>query len=147
MVTRIAFASAIREATVTLLRECAAAYNVKLQVYPGRPATFYPPTAFIDSMTETFTPFTTFTFQRTPTVEVIVVHGLFDTLEAVTQRDDFLDAFYGWVADRWHAAGGETLIAPTVARDIPNYIPDWMPPERQRSYYATQITLEGFAAT
>ena len=73
-----------RAAAVTLLKAYAAAAGVKLQVYPGRPASLFPPTAFVDRMPETDDSFTVRLNQRTLSVEVLLVHGLFDSLEAVT---------------------------------------------------------------
>ena len=31
--------------------------------------------------------------------------------------------------------------------DVPDYVPDWMPPAEQRTYYASRIVLEGLALT
>ena len=36
-----------------------------------------------------------------------------------------------------------TLLGVTDTDDLPNYVPEWLPPERQLVYYATRITLEG----
>jgi len=33
----------------------------------------------------------------------------------------------------------------TDTEDLPNYVPEWMPPPQQLVYYATRITLEGLA--
>jgi hypothetical protein len=148
MPTRIAFQVALRAAAVEMLRAYGQAVNIKLSVYSARPATITPPHAFIDSISETITFFGAHNLQRTPRVEVIVAHGLFDSKEAADQRDEFVDGFIGWVADNWHAAGGATLIGPVAVSDIPSYFPDWPSAAAQgKTYYATQITLEGFANT
>ena len=34
---------------------------------------------------------------------------------------------------------------PVSTEDIPAFVPDWLPPEQQRTYYGTQINVEGFA--
>lgn len=138
--------AANRAATVTLLGTCATAASIKLQIYPGRPASIYPPTAFIDRMgdnTEDF-PGSSTIFQHTPVVRVIAVWGLFDSKEAVDQRDAFVDAFHDTVRADPHAAGARSLLSPRTLDDLPAWVPDWMPEEQQRSYYATEITLEGF---
>jgi hypothetical protein len=117
-----------------------------MQVYPGRPTTIYPPTGFIDSMGDNTTdyPGSSTLYQHAPIVEVVTVWGLFDSKEAVNQRDAFVDAFHDWVRARPHEAGARSLISPRTLTDIPTWVPDWLPEEQQRAYYATRITLEGF---
>lgn len=139
--------AAYRAAVVTLLTECAANASVDLQVYRGRPASLHPPTAFIDGMgddTESF-PATSTLYQHSPSIEVVCLWGLFDSGEAVDQRDAFVDAFHAWVRVAPHAAGGESLLGPRSLSDIPTFVPDWLPPERQVAYFATRIVMEGFA--
>lgn len=133
---------------MTLLEGFKTDSGLKLQLYRGRPASIAPPTAFIDAINETLTEFTRFTRQRVPTVEVIVLHGLFDQGDTVDQRDAFVDGFLDWIADgRWHAWGANTVMAGVSVTDIPTYVPEWLRPEHQRTYYATQISLEGLAST
>lgn len=137
--------ASFRAAAVTLLETYATAASVKLQVYRARPASIYPPTAFVDAMGEAIV-FTGPTLrQRTPTVEVVVVHGLFDSGDTVDQRDAFVDGFTDYMAGQYHAAGANTLIGAVGFTDDPAYVPDWLPLEKQRTYYATRLTLEGFA--
>jgi hypothetical protein len=150
--TRLAVQSLARAGAVTLLTDYAAAVNLKLQVYPARPRSIYPPTAFVDVMRETLSDFVSTIRQRVPVVEVVVLHGLFDSKEAADQRDEFVDGFLDWVADNFHAFGPNTLVAGVSVDDEPAYTPDWppfagQPPGTQTTYYATRITLEGFAAT
>lgn len=145
MSIRVNFESAIRAAAVELLTDFASDEGLKLQVYRARPRTIYPPTAFVDSMAERIAYSNTVLRQRTPVATVVVVHGLYDSGEAVDQRDAFVDAFLDWVTDRYHAAGASTLIALTEVNDIPTWVPDWLPPENQKTYYATELTLEGYA--
>lgn len=150
MVTRLAFQTAVRAAAVDLLTDYAATEGLKLQVYPGRPSSLWPPSAFVDRITETIEPFTDTLNQRTPKVEVIVVHGLFDSADAVAQKDAFVDGFLEWVTDSIHAAGANTTIALVSVEDEPAWTPDWMPANtqaRDKIYYATRLTLEGFAGT
>lgn len=146
MTLRIPFTTAMREAAVTLLKEYAASVGVTLQVYRARPKTLMPPTGFVDRVSETFEYPSSVTWrQRTPRVEVIVLWGLFDSGDAVDQRDQFVDGFLDWVTDRVHAAGASTVLGIVSVDDIPDYVNDWMTPEAQRTYYATRFVLEGFA--
>lgn len=141
--SRIAMQTAMRAAAVTELTAYAADASVALQVYPGRPRSINPPTAFVDRLTESIN--YTGLNQRVPQAEVLVLHGLFDSKEAVTQRDAFVDGFVDWMLDRFHSAGANTLCAIVGIDDDPEYVPTWQPPDVQRTYYATRITLEGLA--
>ncbi len=143
MITRVNLNVAMRGAAVTLLETYKAAAGVKLQVYRARPSTLYPPTAFVDRMTEQDTIVGPTMRQQLIGIEVVVVHGLFDSGEAVDQRDAFVDGFGNYLVEQFHAAGGQTLISTATFDDDPNYVPDWI--EDQKAYYATRITLEGFA--
>jgi len=147
MVTRIAFQTAMRAAAVQLLTDYAASVSLGLQVYRARPASIYPPSAFVEGLNETLIDFTSSTRQRVPTVLARIVWGDFDSGTAVDQRDAFVDGFLDWVQDRYHAAGANTLIAGVRVSDDPTWVPDWMKPENQRVYYSTLIALEGFATT
>lgn len=147
MPTRIAVQATARAGAVQLLRDYADAANVRLQVYPGRPRSINPPTAFVDVMRERQTEWFGAERQRTPSVEVLVVHGTFDSADSADQRDAFVDGFSDWLADRPHAFGANSLVSITAIDDEPTFVPDWVPPERQVPYYATRITLEGFATT
>lgn len=129
---------------MTLLTEYAADAGLRLQVYPARPRSINPPCAFIDTIREE-REFTAQLIQRTPTLEVIVLHGVFDTKDTVEQGDAFVDGFLAWVDARIHQAGGSTTVGAVSTEDQPTYVPDWLPPEQQRTYYATQVNLEGFA--
>jgi hypothetical protein len=104
------------------------------------------PCAFVDRMTATFTTVGITLTQTTPRAEVLVLHGLFDTKDATEQRDAFVDGFTNYVQTQFHAAGTNTLIESASVEDEPDFTTDWMPPEQQRTYYATRITLEGFAS-
>lgn len=136
--------AAYRAAATQFLTDYAGFAGIKLQMYPGRPRTLYPPTGFVDLITEQFTAFTEHYFQRVPSVQVIVVHGLFDSMDAVNQKDAFVDGFVQWAYENPHAAGPNTLISVSETADIPDYVPEWVPPAEQKTYYATRITLEGF---
>jgi hypothetical protein len=145
---RIAMQTAMRAASVELLTDYASEIvdyepRVRLQIYPGRPRSIHPPTAFIDGIRETIT--YTALHQRVPRADVIVIHGLFDSKDATENKDTFVDGFIDWVLDRYHAAGANTLLAVVATEDIPDYVPEWLPPAEQRTYYATRIELEGLA--
>lgn len=127
-----------------MLTEYAASAGVTLQVYRARPRSINPPCAFIDTISEDRT-FTGLLVQRTPTAQVIVLHGLFDSGDAVDQADAFTDGFLAWCDDHYHAAGPATLIGAVSTEDIPSFVPDWLPADQQRTYYGTQVNLEGLA--
>ena len=141
--TRYAMQTAMRAAAVSLLEGYKTASSTNLQIYPGRPRTIMPPTAFVDGIAERIE--YTGLNQRHPTATVIVIHGLFDSKEAATQRDAFVDGFIDWAMDNFHGAGANTGIWANSVEDLPNYIADWMPAAEQKTYYATRITLEGLA--
>lgn len=140
-ITRIPFQTEMRLAAVQLLTDFRQEFDIKLQVYPARPRTLNPPSAFVDRLRETIV------FdglrQRVVQVDIIVVHGLFDSKDAADQRDAFVDNFIDWTSDSYHAAGGSTVLEPRQIEDDPNFVPDWIL-DRQVSYYATTIILEGF---
>lgn len=144
---RYAIRTAMRAAAVTMLTDYAASTNptLRLQVYPARPRTLYPPTAFVDSIRETINTETTQLFQRIPTAEIIVLHGIFDSKDAADQADAFVDGFLDYTFDRYHAAGANTGCVVTDYEDLPDYVPEWLPPAEQKTYYATRIALEGLA--
>jgi hypothetical protein len=143
MMTRVAFQTAMRAAAVELLTQYRQASGIKLQINRGRPVSINPPTAFVDLIREQIEYIGAVVRQRTPQADVIVVHGRFDINDTVDQKDAFVDDFLDWVTDRYHAAGMNTLIAVVETEDIPNYVPDWI--ATQTAYYATRITLEGYA--
>jgi hypothetical protein len=136
----------MRAAAVTLLTAYGSAASLKLQVYPGRPRSVNAPCAFVDKMGATFETIGITLTQTVPTCEVLVLHGLFDSKDTTEQRDAFVDGFASYVQTQYHAAGANTLIATARVEDEPDFTTDWMPLEQQRTYYATRITLEGFAS-
>lgn len=142
---RYALQTAMRAAAIQLMTNYAASLDepLPLQLYRARPASLNPPTGFVDSMRETIT--YTGLNQRQPTADVIVVWGLFDSGTAVDQRDAFVDGFVDWTLDNIHAAGGNTTMAVVDIEDIPAFVPDWLAPALQRTYYATRFALEGLA--
>ena len=144
--TRVKFQRDLRAACVSLLESYKVEVNQTLQVYPARPRTVAPPTAFIDSIRELIT-YSGHLVQRRPVADIIVVHGVFDSKEAADQKDLFVDGFLDWFIDQYHAAGANTLVAIVETEDIPDYVDNWRPPAEQRTYYATRIGVEGLALT
>jgi hypothetical protein len=116
-----------------------------LQAYPGRPASLYPPTAFVDAIDERIEMVGPVRRRRIPTLDLVVVHGLFDSADAVDAADGFVDGFLEYTLDRAHAAGVNTLFAITATKDEPGYVPVWLSSDRQRAYYATVFSLEGLS--
>ena len=141
--TRIPFQTLMRRAAVAFMQDYANDVGVKMQVYPGRPRSIAPPTGFVDLIRERIS--YTGLNQRIPQADVIIIHGIFDSMEAVNQKDAYVDGFIDWSLDRIHQANANTLVAVVEVQDIPDYVPDWQPPAEQRTYYASRITLEGLA--
>jgi hypothetical protein len=142
-VARYALQTAVRAAAVSLLTDYAATASVRMQIYPARPRSVMPPTGFVDALREAIAH--TGLNQRTVTAEVIVVHGIFDSQDAADQKDAFVDGFLDWALDNTGEGGANTVLVPVATEDIPDYVPEWLPPEQQRTYYATRISLEGLA--
>jgi hypothetical protein len=144
--TTIPFQTLMRKGAVALLSEYANTAPIKLQVYPGRPRVLMPPSAFPDSVREE----TAFTGpknrQRTVTVELLILWGLFDSKEAVDQRDAFCDGFADYVTDNRGKIDERSAIASIAFQDVPAFVPDWVPPDEQLTYYATRIALEGYVS-
>lgn len=142
----------LRAAAHELLSDYAASASIKLQVYRARPRSIHAPSAFLDVMRETRAYRGIQLVQRTPQVDVVIVHGprlpdggSFDSGDAADQADAFVDGFVAWVDANVHAIGPNTTVGAMAVEDDPNYVPDWVPVAEQRSYYATRITLEGYA--
>jgi hypothetical protein len=143
--TRVPFQADMRAAAVDLLRAYATDAVVGLQVHRARPTRITPPTAFVDSVREVLGDYNAWSRERRVQVDVIVLHGVFDSGETVDQRDRFVDGFLDWTVERFHAAGANTNLEVRAVRDLPVYVPDWLPSDV--NYYATVITLEGAART
>jgi hypothetical protein len=121
--------------------------GINLQIYPGRPRTLVPPSIWQDRRRDTisFRGARDVNFMgHVLTTELVALHGLFDSAEAVAQRDAFVDAFTSYVrANRdTGLAGPNSVLLSMVVDDVPNYVPDWVPERDQLTYFATLITLE-----
>lgn len=138
--------TAMRAAAVTLLEGYKAANPGSLkQIYPGRPASIFAPSAFIEAINEPDINYTAQLIQRTPRAEIRLIKGLFDSAEAVGPMDELVDGFIQYVLDNRFAAGPATLVAVISTQDEPGWVPEWLPPESQRSYYSTLVVLEGLS--
>lgn len=138
--------AAFRAAGVAFMADCAAASGVRLQVYRARPASVFPPTGFIDAVSDTIDFTQDVIGQHKPVAKLLFLWGTFDSGSAVDQRDAYIDAIYDWIRTRFHEAGPNSIVAVTAIDDVPTYTPDWQPPSEQRAYYATEVTLEGTAS-
>lgn len=137
-----------------MLTDFAAASNLKLQIFPTWPRSINPPTAFVDEITEGLTAMSERSFQRLVRVSVLVLFGVFwaqdqryNAGDAIAQRDAFVDAFYAYVADRFHGFGPDSSVEPRAIEDVRGFVPDWLPPQEQKAYVAVRIVLEGEAST
>lgn len=141
--SRKPMAANMRAAAVAMLEAYRESAGIKLNVYPGRPRSITPPHAFVDSIPERVGYFGQLR-QRVPTAQVVVIHSVFDAADAAAQRDAFVDGFLNWATDEGaHAAGGNSTLGIVEVSDDPNWIADWLPPDRQFQYYATTFSIEG----
>lgn len=145
--SRVALQTGARAGAVTLLSGYAASVGIKLQIYRARVGQFSPPTAYVESLTEGTDDFSKDESQRSVSVLIRVVWGVFDSGDAVDQRDRFVDGFYAYVADNGaHAFGPNTTCSWRSVSDDPDFTADWIEGDT-RPKFATAITLEGFAST
>lgn len=147
MLTRIPAQTAARAAAVALLEAFKSDYGIPLQIYRARPRSLKPPTAFVDSISEDFTYWTGMHHERHPAVTVVVLHGIYDSGDAADARDGFVDAFFDWVLEHRDQLDSKADFRVRDVEDEPSYVPDWLPPNEQRTYYASRITLEGFTSS
>lgn len=138
------FQEDMRDATVTMLAAHASAASVPLNVSSARPRLITPPHAFIDAVRESIE-YSGHLMQRTVQVDAVVVWGGFDSEDAAAQKDTFTDGFIDYVRGQVHAAGDSTTVGVSATEDDPTFVPEWLPRDEQRTYYATRITVEGYA--
>lgn len=146
---RIPFRTNIRETVgawvVNFAAELAlSAPGYKLTYYPGRPSSIFVPHAFVNRFRERLVPKGSAHRQRSPQLELVVLHGLFDSAEAAFQSDRFVDGFLDYLETLSHSAGPNSQLDVVAIDDDPSFVADWIPAERVRLYYATRITFEGF---
>jgi len=146
-VTRVALSALTRAAVERLLRGYATGTVLHLSAFRARPTSLHLPHAFIDRMRETVTYVGPTNMQRRVLVDIVILHGLFDSGDAVDQRDRFVDGFLAYLAEHFDEIEPNTVISGVSVTDVPVYRPDWFPDDRQETYFATVVTLEGYAET
>ena len=145
------FRADARAAVVSFLEDYAAddptpgIPNSKMTVYPARPSSINPPHGFVDSIRGTIDYTGPIKQQLTYIVDAYVLHGLFDSKVAVDHADAFVDGINEWQRTRYHEAGANTTIGLREVEDIPTFVPDWLDPKLQRTYYATRLSFEVYA--
>lgn len=141
--TRLASHTSLRAACVTLLGSYGSSASLNLQTYPARPATIFPPCAFVDRIDESID-YTAGLRQSHPVAQVVVIWGDFDSKEAADQRDAFCDGFLDTVTDDPDAIAASTAVELNRISDEPTFQPDWGNDiQRNTIYYATRFFLEG----
>lgn len=144
---RLALQSAARAGTIALVDGYRASAGLQMgQIYRARPAQIKAPSAYIDRITEDTDAFTREESQRVVRVALRIVWRLYDYGDAVDQRDRFVDGFYAWVMDNYHAFGANAECNWIGVADDPSFSADWIESDSQ-DYYMTEITLEGRAST
>lgn len=124
--------------------------GMRLQVYPGRPASLHLPSVWQDERRDDVEFSGVYDYQamqHTLEVDVIALHGTFDSADTVAQRDAFVDTFLSWLRENRKdgLAGPNSVLSRLRLRDVPSYDPDWLPDRRdgtRQLYYATIFTLE-----
>ena len=138
------FQADVRAGVLQELSSYASSASVKLQIYAGRPRSLQPPTAFVDVMRETIN-YAGHVMERTVQVDIVLVHGSFDSADSAAQKDAFTDGFIEQVrANTFSAAGANSTLGVVSTEDDPTFLPQWLPRDEQRTYYATRITLEAY---
>ena len=145
--TRIALQTVVRAGAVTLVDNYRASASIKLgSVYRARQSKINAPCAFVESISEDADSFVDREYQRVVRVGIRIVWGVYDSGDAVDQRDRFIDGFYAWVADNPRAFGGNTDCLWIGTSDDEDWSPTWIPTD-QSAYFSTLVTLEGQAST
>jgi hypothetical protein len=142
VLVRVAFQTLTRAAAVSFLSELRTELDIPLQIYRARPTHIKPPCAFVDRIEEALD-YPTALAQRRPRADIVVLHGVFDHGDTVDQRDRFVDALFDIVMDDVHRIEPNSTVGIVDIRDDPTYVPDWIPPAEQKTYYATRFVLEG----
>lgn len=144
---RLALQTAARAGTVALLQGYRTAASLETgQLYRARPKQIKAPSFYIDRITEDADAFTREESQRVVRVALRALWGSsLDSGEAADQRDRFVDGFYAHVMDNYHAFGANAECNWIGVTDDPDFAPEWI--DGSESYYMTEITLEGRAAT
>lgn len=145
---RLPLQTNVRAGAVALVDGYRTANSLQLgQLYRARPnGSPKTPAVFIDRLVEDADSFTREESQRVVRVAIRVVWGVYDTGEAVDQRDRFVDGFYAYVMDNGaDAFGANAVLYWRSVSDDPEWKPEWL--DASESYFMTEIVLEGQAAT
>lgn len=136
-----------RAGTIELVDGYRTSVNLKTgRLYRARPLkSVLPPDIYIDRITEGAEGFTREENQRVVLVALRVIWGTWDAGDAVDQRDRFVDGFYAWVTDHYHAFGANSEVNWISVSDNPEFVPEWQ--DGSESYFMTEIILEGRAST
>lgn len=145
--SRLALQRAVRVGSEQLLKDYAASVSLKLATYRARPVKLEAlPFGWVDSIREDAESFTIEESQRSVRSDIRIVWGLYDAGQAVDQRDRFVDGFYAWVMDHYHAFDGNAECVWIGTSDDEDWTPDFVPNDTN-TYFSTVITLEGRAST
>lgn len=144
--TTIDFHKLMRKAVVDLLTEYKNSSGINLSIYAGRPTTIHPPHAFCEVQPEDQNPAGISNRQRNIHSTWLIVWARFDSADQIAQRDDFLDGFSAYVLQNAHKAGGTTELHVGSIEDLPDFVPTWLPLQEQYVYFASRMTVEGFAS-
>jgi len=146
-VARLPLQTNARAGTIALVNGYRTASGLELgRLLRSRPvAKILLPDAYIDHISESSDSFTREESQRTVSVALRILWGRQYAGDAVDQRDRFVDGFYGYVMDNPDAFGGNAVIYWRAVADTPEFQPEWI--DAQETYFMTEITLEGQAAT
>lgn len=140
--TTVPFQTQCRAAAVSLLTAYAADVSLRLQIYPGRPRSIYAPCAYVEGIDERLVLTGPRMRDRSATVRMKVLHGLFDAADTVAQRDAFVDGFVDWIYANPHAADAASMFGDEISlSDDPAFVPDWLRPEDQRQFFATDVEV------
>lgn len=137
-----------RAGTVALVDGYRTASGLKTgRLYRARPLKgVLPPDIYIDRITEDADAFTREESQRIVRVALRILWGVYDAGDAVDQRDRFIEGFYAYVMDYgMDAFGANVALYWSGVTDDPDFTPEWV--TGSESYFMTEITLEGRAAT
>ncbi len=140
------FQSDCRAAAITTLDAYAGGASVALNSYRGRPSKISAPQAYVDRVSESIE-YIGALMARTVQVEVVILWGLFDSGEATDQRDAFVDGYVNYLRDvpNFASAGTNTTFGVVSTEDDPTFLPDWLDARIRVPYFATRITVEGYA--
>lgn len=144
-ITQVPFRTQMRAAAIALAVGYADQEGLKLQTYPGRPTTLYTPSFFVNRIRERISYLGPMRIQRVPIVECVYLHAILDTADVTARGDAFIDGFIEYAAAHPDYANENTVLGVTETTDDPNFVPDWIPADQRKVYYATVIALEGLA--